>query len=154
MQKVKVWFIVFLTLGIFYTLPTYAGGSCVETALSQTKAALGNQQKLGALYNTYFGEDLARAPVRARWNKMSEAEQRAQVDHARSVVMSLSNRFAKYAGADFKWNGNIASVTFDGARTIMTVHLTGQGCRMSDLCVKDNGCLSSMIGDVSKMVTK
>ncbi len=154
MQKIKVLLILISLNTIFSGTSAYAGGSCVETALSQTKAALGNQQKLSALYNMYFGEDLARSPVRNRWNKMSAQEQRDQVDHAKSVVMSLSNRFAKYAGANFKWNGNIAFVTYGNVRTIMTVHLTGNGCRMSDLCVKDNGCLSSIIGDVSKMVAK
>jgi hypothetical protein len=146
--------IAILALFVFGSVPGASANQCVLKAFNETKAAGNNQRKLKELYNKYFGEALARHSVRARWNKMDQTERKVQTDHARSVVVSLASRLSKYADAKFLWkNSSVAIVTLGRDVSRLTIYPAG-GCTMADVCVKDVGCLSSYIGDASKLAKR
>lgn len=142
--------VLYMVAGVYIGIVKDAyASSCVERAFKETKAARGNQPKLNALYEKYFGEALAVQAAGAKWKKMSIAEQGRQKYHARKVVLSLTGQLARYADAIFTWRGNVATVRLKGDTSQITARFA-RGCVMRDVCVKDVGCLSSYIGDYRK----
>lgn len=122
---------------------------CALRALAETKQAQGNQQALKRIYDTYFGEALARMPVAKQWAKMSVASRKAQVDRARRIVVSLASKLAPYANATYTWNGNVGTYRLGNKTGKITVSVA-KGCQMNNICIKDTGCLSAYIGDARK----
>jgi hypothetical protein len=146
--------IITTVLLAFFLMPHYVhagtGRECLKPALEATKAALGDRRVLRELYDIYFGEALARTPVRRTWIRMSESERRKQIDRARKITISMADRLSLYARAKFKWKDNIAFVTLDQKTTKVRVEMSGRGCMMSDVCIDGYSCLSRYIGDASQ----
>jgi hypothetical protein len=148
------YFLVIAIVALIANAPHTQGAeasTCLKPALQATKAALGDRRALSQLYDTYFGEALAKRPVARKWNRMSIVERRLQVAHAKKFVLTLSRKFARYAIADFAWKNNKAFLTLGKEHTTMQVFMSGMGCMMSDICIQSSGCLSNYIGDVSKL---
>jgi hypothetical protein len=127
--------------------------ACFPGALNATKAALGSSKALSGLYNEYFGEALAkRALARKEWSKLSPAERQNQLTHTKQKMISYASTIAAYARSKFSWRGNkvtVTSIVNPDDVTSMTVIMSGNGCKIADVCIGKR-CLSRMIGDGTK----
>lgn len=156
-KKIKVIGLLFLSIVSFLQAHTAFADtpSCVANAMRSAKDAGSNQRALKNLYIVYFGDALARRSVARDWPRMSQGDRTAQVEYATSVVMSVASRFAAYANATFVWrDATHAVVTLNGQSAQVTVYPAGIGCQMSDICIAGKPCLSSLIGDYRKLISK
>ena len=155
-KKIMAIGLLFFGVSSYLQVPTAHADpqTCVANAMRSAKDAGNDQRALKTVYNTYFGEALARRSIARDWPKMSPEDRAAQVTYATSVVMSVASRFAAYANATFVWrDATHAAVTLSGQTTQMTIYPAG-GCQMSDICVAGKPCLSSLIGDYRKLIAK
>ncbi|MFM2374640.1 MAG: hypothetical protein RLZZ234_635 [Candidatus Parcubacteria bacterium] len=139
------------------TTPVAAASAqaCFPSALTATKAALGSSKALSGLYNVYFGEALAKRALAHKdkeWSKLSPSERQNQLTHTKQKMFSYASTIAAYARSKFSWRGNkvtVTSVSNPDDVTNMTVIMSGNGCKIADVCIGKH-CLSRMIGDGTK----
>jgi|GEM_PF-3654858 len=118
--------------------------SCAIKALAAAKAAGSNTTILKQVYNEYFGEPFAKRVAGAAWNN-TNFDQAAQIERAQTAVLTMAHHLAPYADASFSWRGNTGTFVLGTERGSVTVYPSGKGCMMSDVCIKDKGCLSSYV---------
>ena len=134
--------------------------SCINTALQETKDALGNGTRLKGLYRKYFNISLATRPVARKWKKMSAQERADQIDYAGNIVVSIAGDLASYAGIEIAWReeegGRVIGsweTAKDGRKVynkVVVLMAPGDECRFKDI-VAEGVTLSSLIGDHAKL---
>lgn len=151
-------FIVVGTFSLFTSSVNADTATCIKSALSATRSAVGNQSALRRVFDTYLGEAFAAHAARKKWAKYSEKQRRAQTDYARTFVVSVGKNLAKYADAIIvvtSISGNkVTAIAKTSSGNIGITAIMAGNCQFADIKVAGYPSLAEMIGDYTKRVAK
>jgi hypothetical protein len=136
-----------------FVAPIAHANQCVMNTLRDAKNIGRNQSALRQLCQSRFDEWIARRPVSKRWDSMSATRREQQKHYACQVIVSVSSQLAKYADAHIVWKGGTNAIsTLNGETTSFRVVMNG--CKIQDICITGQPCLSRLIGDYEALKKK